>query len=228
LSFILILLILQLTDAPNVPQNKMNGRFVLVQNQEGQIIAIPAGSLTQEVPPRASSAPPSAAQPNDSENLPLRPASVDTSPNGGKESLTKQDSIESSDMSEISEIHSDEHRENDERTTVNSEDFTKEEFDVNDKSKSFIMQSDESKSQESAKKLPTPSVKLKPKPNKGNKMMLKSYGVPLLPKPPSMIQNGVNSVACNMKAMVVCKNCGAFCHDDCISASKLCVTCLIR
>ena len=71
-------------------------------------------------------------------------------------------------------------------------------------------------------------VKLKPKPNKGNKMMLKSYGVPLLPKPPNMVPNGVNSVACNVKAMVVCKNCGAFCHDDCISSSRLCVTCLIR
>ena len=77
-------------------------------------------------------------------------------------------------------------------------------------------------------KMPTQHVKLKPKPNKGNKMMLKSYGVPLLPKPPSMVQNGVNSVACNVKAMITCKNCGAFCHDDCISSSRLCVTCLIR
>lgn len=36
------------------------------------------------------------------------------------------------------------------------------------------------------------------------------------------------SCACNLKAMIVCKNCGAFCHDDCIGPSKLCVTCLIR
>merc|ERR1711899_590969 len=64
----------------------------------------------------------------------------------------------------------------------------------------------------------TTNVRLKPK----------SYGVPLLPKPPSMAQTGLNSVSCNMKAMVVCKSCGAFCHDDCISATKLCVTCLIR
>jgi additional sex combs-like protein len=28
--------------------------------------------------------------------------------------------------------------------------------------------------------------------------------------------------------MVICKKCGAFCHDDCIGPSKLCVTCLIR
>ena len=74
----------------------------------------------------------------------------------------------------------------------------------------------------------TQHVRLKPKPNKGNNIMLKSYGVPLLPKPPSMVQNGVNSVACNMKAMIACKNCGAFCHDDCISSSRLCLTCLIR
>lgn len=35
------------------------------------------------------------------------------------------------------------------------------------------------------------------------------------------------SCACNHKAMVMCKKCGAFCHDDCIGPSKLCVTCLI-
>lgn len=33
---------------------------------------------------------------------------------------------------------------------------------------------------------------------------------------------------CNLKAMVMCKKCGAFCHDDCISPSRLCMTCLIR
>ena len=31
---------------------------------------------------------------------------------------------------------------------------------------------------------------------------------------------------CSMKAMVMCKNCGAFCHNDCIGPSKLCVNCL--
>lgn len=34
--------------------------------------------------------------------------------------------------------------------------------------------------------------------------------------------------ACSLKAMIVCKKCGAFCHDDCIGPSRLCVTCLIR
>ncbi|XP_050402303.1 polycomb protein Asx [Patella vulgata] len=36
-----------------------------------------------------------------------------------------------------------------------------------------------------------------------------------------------SSCACSLKAMVMCQKCGAFCHDDCIGPSKLCVTCLI-
>lgn len=36
-----------------------------------------------------------------------------------------------------------------------------------------------------------------------------------------------SSCACSHKAMVVCKKCGAFCHNDCIGPSRLCVTCLI-
>lgn len=39
--------------------------------------------------------------------------------------------------------------------------------------------------------------------------------------------SGVTNCACNHKAMVVCKKCGAFCHNDCIGPSRLCVTCLI-
>uniref|UniRef100_A0A1A9V1N8 DEUBAD domain-containing protein n=1 Tax=Glossina austeni TaxID=7395 RepID=A0A1A9V1N8_GLOAU len=37
-----------------------------------------------------------------------------------------------------------------------------------------------------------------------------------------------NNCACSLNAMVICQQCGAFCHDDCISASKLCVSCVIR
>lgn len=37
-----------------------------------------------------------------------------------------------------------------------------------------------------------------------------------------------DSCVCNLKAMIMCKKCGAFCHDDCISPSRLCITCLIR
>uniref|UniRef100_A0A2C9JHT1 DEUBAD domain-containing protein n=1 Tax=Biomphalaria glabrata TaxID=6526 RepID=A0A2C9JHT1_BIOGL len=36
-----------------------------------------------------------------------------------------------------------------------------------------------------------------------------------------------STCACNHKAMVVCKKCGAFCHNDCIGPSRLCVTCLV-
>ncbi|KAJ6655888.1 hypothetical protein lerEdw1_004658 [Lerista edwardsae] len=33
--------------------------------------------------------------------------------------------------------------------------------------------------------------------------------------------------SCSLKAMIVCRGCGAFCHDDCIGPSKLCVLCLV-
>ncbi|XP_045137738.1 polycomb protein Asx-like isoform X4 [Portunus trituberculatus] len=33
---------------------------------------------------------------------------------------------------------------------------------------------------------------------------------------------------CNMKAMIICMKCGAFCHHDCIGPTRLCVACLIR
>nr|XP_056700913.1 polycomb group protein ASXL1 [Euleptes europaea] len=33
--------------------------------------------------------------------------------------------------------------------------------------------------------------------------------------------------SCRLKAMIMCKGCGAFCHDDCIGPSKLCVLCLV-
>ncbi|XP_062824886.1 putative Polycomb group protein ASXL2 isoform X2 [Anolis carolinensis] len=32
---------------------------------------------------------------------------------------------------------------------------------------------------------------------------------------------------CRLKAMIVCQGCGAFCHDDCIGPSRLCVSCLV-
>ncbi|XP_069127832.1 putative Polycomb group protein ASXL2 [Argopecten irradians] len=44
---------------------------------------------------------------------------------------------------------------------------------------------------------------------------------------PSTIDNVSNNCACSLKAMIMCKKCGAFCHDDCIGPSNLCVTCLI-
>lgn len=39
-------------------------------------------------------------------------------------------------------------------------------------------------------------------------------------------ENG-GSCACSMNAMVICQKCGAFCHDDCISTSKLCGSCVM-
>ena len=63
----------------------------------------------------------------------------------------------------------------------------------------------------------------------GGRMMLKSYGVPLLPKPPSPSDPKTqNPFACDVRAMIICKQCGAFCHNDCIGPSKVCVSCLIR
>ncbi|KAH9515274.1 hypothetical protein Btru_014038 [Bulinus truncatus] len=44
--------------------------------------------------------------------------------------------------------------------------------------------------------------------------------------PNDQSSGGVNC-ACSHKAMVVCMKCGAFCHNDCIGPSRLCVTCLI-
>jgi additional sex combs-like protein len=35
---------------------------------------------------------------------------------------------------------------------------------------------------------------------------------------------------CQLKAMVMCQRCGAFCHDDCIQAvgpTQLCFTCIV-
>jgi len=33
---------------------------------------------------------------------------------------------------------------------------------------------------------------------------------------------------CDLRAMVMCRKCGVFCHDDCMGATNLCVTCMIR
>ncbi|XP_066955469.1 polycomb group protein Asx isoform X6 [Macrobrachium rosenbergii] len=40
--------------------------------------------------------------------------------------------------------------------------------------------------------------------------------------------NSEEGCPCNMKAMIMCMKCGAFCHHDCISPARLCVACLIR
>ncbi|XP_076317627.1 uncharacterized protein LOC143229332 isoform X3 [Tachypleus tridentatus] len=53
-------------------------------------------------------------------------------------------------------------------------------------------------------------------------------GIPGSGVPPGDPNGGRGNCACNLKAMVMCQKCGAFCHDDCIGPSRLCVTCLIR
>lgn len=47
-------------------------------------------------------------------------------------------------------------------------------------------------------------------------------------QPANNVPRNDTTCVCNLKAMIMCKKCGAFCHDDCISSSRLCVTCLIR
>jgi additional sex combs-like protein len=42
-----------------------------------------------------------------------------------------------------------------------------------------------------------------------------------------LLKDGSNC-ACNLKAMIICNKCGAFCHHDCIGPSRLCVNCLIK
>ncbi|XP_058879706.1 putative Polycomb group protein ASXL2 isoform X3 [Acipenser ruthenus] len=41
------------------------------------------------------------------------------------------------------------------------------------------------------------------------------------------IEDSPSDCYCRLKAMIMCKGCGAFCHDDCIGPSKLCVSCLV-
>ncbi|NXD87828.1 ASX protein, partial [Halcyon senegalensis] len=43
----------------------------------------------------------------------------------------------------------------------------------------------------------------------------------------SGVEDSPSKCYCRLKAMIMCKGCGAFCHDDCIGPSKLCVSCLV-
>ena len=224
------------TASNNSSSSQMSGRFVLVQTAEGQLIAIPAASLCagaeQLPPPRANSAPPPGR--SLAECLPTRPASVDTSAHNGVKlgpaaSPGKLEAEDTPPPTHTSVPVASDDKE-DTAPTANNTNNTKPEPPaavVGGLKPPAVVPT-------TTATAPT-AVRLKPKPNKGNKMMLKSYGVPLLPKPPSLAPHantagagGVGAVACNMKAMISCKGCGAFCHDDCISSSKLCVTCLIR
>ena len=64
-------------------------------------------------------------------------------------------------------------------------------------------------------------------------IMLKSNTIqPLLPKPLVVVASsdasGNAALSCNLKAMVICKQCGAFCHSDCIGPQNVCVSCLVK
>lgn len=50
--------------------------------------------------------------------------------------------------------------------------------------------------------------------------------VKLASSPAACVQPSSNC-GCNLKAMRECQKCGAFCHEDCIGSSNLCVSCLV-
>ncbi|XP_061700593.1 putative Polycomb group protein ASXL2 [Syngnathoides biaculeatus] len=41
------------------------------------------------------------------------------------------------------------------------------------------------------------------------------------------VEDAQSKCYCRLKAMIMCKGCGAFCHHDCIGPSELCVSCLV-
>lgn len=51
---------------------------------------------------------------------------------------------------------------------------------------------------------------------------------PLLQNYSLSAEKNLPNCACSLNAMVICQQCGAFCHDDCMGTSKLCVSCIIR
>lgn len=57
-------------------------------------------------------------------------------------------------------------------------------------------------------------------------MMPMNQGLHMLPQGKNDATD--DGCPCNMKAMIICMKCGAFCHHDCISPTRLCVACLIR
>ncbi|KAJ6661144.1 hypothetical protein lerEdw1_015280 [Lerista edwardsae] len=64
----------------------------------------------------------------------------------------------------------------------------------------------------------------------GQSVNADSHGQPLPSQPFSeedSLEDLPSKCYCRLKAMIMCKGCGAFCHDDCIGPSKLCVSCLV-
>ena len=73
------------TSSPTPTPINSPGKVVLIQNGQGQLVAVPASqiqNISSKIPPRASSAPPTQAAAI--RLLPSRPASVDTKTGGGQ------------------------------------------------------------------------------------------------------------------------------------------------
>ena len=233
-------------------------RVVLMQSSNGQLIAIPAGHFPKQgaqivqqqvrvLPPRASSAPPVNADSRD-----IKPT-VST-PTAAAASSTKFREVGYKTLPAVSlqPAVSQQQQQQQPPSPIQIQRSQKEEQPVqisirehSDSGSNTVMVSAVAQNPtpplqqriiSKGRILPRPTVAgaPPPKPGSGNKMQLKATGVvPLLPKPPAAGDpappgGGGGGLACNVKAMIVCKQCGQFCHNDCIGPSKVCVSCLIR
>lgn len=218
-------------------------RLVFIQSPNGQLVAVSQAksnqiglsrsssqspTLVKVVPPRASSAPPTQWSVNGVKVSTLqRPASVD----GNLRTLTKSPVGVPKGQQQVIQIQLPQHP-NPEAMVAAAATSVSNIITSSTLVASTINSLSASKPGITTT-ITTASGKILPKANAtksgGKTVMLKTYGVPLLPKPPvSNPDSGQNTVACNVKAMIICKQCGAFCHNDCIGPSKVCVSCLIR
>lgn len=71
-----------------------------------------------------------------------------------------------------------------------------------------------------------PAAAMQPQPQPPPQLLIQQQK--LRPPPQGILPVMSDPCSCSLKAMVMCKKCGAFCHDDCIGPNKLCRTCFIR
>ena len=236
---------LQLGEGQRVTSPNLGGRLVVVRTKSGQLMAVSPSQIQnlpiqqrpdQNLPPRASSAPPppqttsillnqpttsnvdvkvlSIARPPPSLSSMSMPASLRATPSPIHENVLPFNVVKSSDSLEFlpDQIFSD-------------------------------YSSLQPTSDVGVKRSVTPQVvtlvtpgnkKAVTKKTGGVATMLKSHTIqPLLPKPSLVVvassdMSGSTTLSCNLKAMVVCKQCGAFCHSDCIGPQSVCVSCLVK
>lgn len=231
-------------------------KLILIQQPNGQLLAIPAAQIgnsasTVKIPPRASSAPPTEPL-GASWSHPTRPASVDaigiqkigsqsnslraspalpksTTPSPKPPSVAATPPMPTLEPNESLSIRAsiDSTASDVEKPELTSEEVNGHgaaEVDENAKPKIAVQAVENGAS---TSKMGVALVKKAVEKSSG-KVLLKPYGVPLLPKPAERPVEAGNAMACNVKALVVCKQCGKFCHNDCISSSNVCVSCLIR